>query len=233
VKVTFRCLPELEGLLPRPIPAKRGLPQWLKDMAMTAPAPEFGGSVKTVKKCPPFLDAMQAGFLMPLPCDLRVADRVFEWAWQELPPFPRHTPRAPLSFHLASQVAGSPLYPEDSLVLKFQNLWTMETEPGWALLVTHPINRSDLPFQALTGLVDTDSYKDNYVHFPALWIDPAFEGVLPRGTPVAQCVPVRREAVELAFEPLDDTHLARLVEAQQGIAEAEGSYKSRFRVGRG
>jgi hypothetical protein len=233
VKVTFRCLPELEGLLPRPFPARRGLPQWLKDMALSAPSPEFGGSVKTVKKCPPFLDAMQAGFLMPLPCDITVEDGQFEWDWRDLPPFPRHTPRSPLSFHLASQVTDSPLHPGESLVLKFQNLWTIETEPGWALLVTHPINRPDLPFQTLTGLVDTDSYKDNYVHFPALWTDPGFRGVLPRGTPVAQCVPLRREALELAFEPLDGAHLERLVDAQEGIADTTGSYKGRFRVGRG
>ena len=230
MKVTFRCLPELEGILPRPIPARRGLPQWLKDMPMGADSPDADTHVKTVKKCPPFLDAMQSGFLVPLPCDIEVRDGVFEWDWRELPSFPRHTPRSPLGFHVAAQVADTPLFAEDTVFIKFQNLWTIETEPGYSLLVTHPINRLDLPFRSLTGLVDSDSYKDSYVHFPAAWIDPDFSGRLPRGTPVAQCLPVRRESLELDFEPLAGAALERLIETQDAIATPEGAYKTRFRV---
>ena len=230
MKVTFRCLPELEGLLPRPIPARRGLPQWLKDMPMAAHSPDAETTVKTVKKCPPFLDAMQSGFLIPLPCDIEVRDGAFEWDWRELPSFPRHTPRSPLSFHVAAQVVDTPLFAEDTIFIKFQNLWTIETEPGYSLLVSHPVNRLDLPFRSLTGLVDSDRYKDSYVHFPAAWTDPTFSGRLPKGTPVAQCLPVRRDQLELAFEPLAGAALERLIETQNAIATPEGTYKSRFRV---
>ena len=168
MKVTFRCLPELEGLLPRPIPARRGLPQWLKDMPMAAHSPDAETTVKTVKKCPPFLDAMQSGFLIPLPCDIEVRDGAFEWDWRELPSFPRHTPRSPLSFHVAAQVVDTPLFAEDTIFIKFQNLWTIETEPGYSLLVSHPVNRLDLPFRSLTGLVDSDDFGSFAVLVSAL-----------------------------------------------------------------
>ena len=231
MKVTFRCLPELEPILPKPLPAKRGLPDWLKRMPLEAHAEVFDGEVKTVKRCPPFLDAMSAGFLVLLPCDIRFEDGCLEWDWRELPAsLPRHTPRSPLTFHVAAQLATTPLYLEDSLAIKFMNLWTMQTEPGYSLLITHPLNRLDLPFRSLTGLVDTDRYKDNYVHFPAVWTDPDFTGVLPKGTPVAQCLPVKRSELEIAFEPLDEAASARLGQTQQEVVTPEGAYRKQFRV---
>src|SRR5258707_12120938 len=58
-----------------------------------------------------------------------------------------------------------------------------------SLLFTHPVNRSDLPFTALTGLVACDTFFDTPLHFPAYWHDADFNGVLPKGTPVVQCLP--------------------------------------------
>ena len=52
------------------------------------------------------------------------------------------------------------------------------------------VNRFDLPFTTLTGLVHCGRYHDNWIHFPAHWRDANFSGVLPKGTPVAQCMPV-------------------------------------------
>jgi len=174
---------------------------------------------------------MSCGFLMPLPCEVHYADGCFEWDWSALPPaLPRHTARSPLSFHVGAQLAGTPLFEADVLAIKFMNPWIVETEPGVSLLVTHPINRPDLPFRTVTGLVDTDRYVDNYVHFPALWVDRTFSGVLAQGTPVAQCVPVRRSALELAFEPLDAAAQARLATTQQEVVTPEGAYRRRFRA---
>ncbi|MCG8461128.1 MAG: hypothetical protein MI919_32995, partial [Holophagales bacterium] len=88
---------------------------------------------------------------------------------------------------MSEQAAGSPLSDADTVIVKFNNFWTIECPSGWSLLVTHPVNREDLPFRTLTGLVDADRYGDAFIHFPARWSDPDFTGLLPRGTPVAQC----------------------------------------------
>ena len=230
MRITFRCLPALEPVLPKPMPAKRGLPDWLRRMPMTATTDDYETEVKTVKQCPPFVDAMAFGFLMPLPCDLHYGKGVFDWRWDDLPPgLPRHTPRAPVSFHVNAQVLETPLFEEDRLLIKFQNFWTMEVDAGYSLLICHPINRPDLPFRALTGLVDADRYKDNYVHFPAAWVDDDFEGTVPRGTPVAQCIPVPRQGFELDFQQLDDAAEARLATVQEEIFQPGGSYRQRFR----
>ncbi len=231
MQVTFRCLPELESILPKPIPARRGLPDWLKRMPKRAADGEFDETVKTVKQCAPFLDAMSAGFLMLLPCDLRFTDGSFEWDWRELPPrMPRHTPRSPLSFHVGAQLVDTPLHEPDSLAIKFHNHWTIATEPGVSLLFIHPVNRPDLPFRALSGLVATDRYVDNYVHFPAVWVEPGFSGVLPKGTPVAQCIPVRRGDLDMVFAPLDAEAQANLGATQWEIATLKGAYRRKYRA---
>ena len=136
---------------------------------------------------------MTSGFLMPLVADLKVENGEFSWD-REVPRGALNCyPRSPIDFHDNLQVAGTPLYDEDRFIIKFNNFWTIELPPGYSLLVTHPINRHDLPFHTLTGLVDADRYVDNFVHFPARWCDPDFNGVLPAGTPVAQCLPVKRD----------------------------------------
>ena len=65
-----------------------------------------GREVRTVKQCPPFVDAMRHGFVMRLPCDVAVAGGKFSWDW-DLPPLAGETqPRSPLSFHVARASRG-------------------------------------------------------------------------------------------------------------------------------
>ena len=101
---------------------------------------------------------------------------------------------------------------------------------GYSLFITHPVNRGDLPFVTLTGMVDSDLYKDNFVNFPAKWSDPTFSGVLPKGTPVAQCVPVKRENWNASFETITGDAVARLRETANAVGAEPGAYRRHFRV---
>ena len=58
--IVFRCDPRIDHILPRPVPARRGLPEWLRSMPMAAFSDPQGTDVRTVKQCPPFVDAMSA-----------------------------------------------------------------------------------------------------------------------------------------------------------------------------
>ena len=42
MKVVFRCPPELQGLIPEPVTARRGLPDWLKGMPSQVHSEELG-----------------------------------------------------------------------------------------------------------------------------------------------------------------------------------------------
>lgn len=217
-------------MLPPPIAAVRGLPDWFKAMPQKAISSVSRDAQFTVKKCPPFIDAMTYGFLMPLVADLRVENGAFAWD-REVPGGALTSyPRSPIDFHDASQVAGTPFFEDDRFVLKFNNFWTIELPPGYSLLVTHPFNRADLPFVTLTGLIDADLYRDNFIHFPAHWRDANFNGVLPKGTPVAQCVPIKRETFEPVFEQITGEAAKRLHDTASAVSREQGVYRRQFRA---
>lgn len=228
-RLTFRCPAALAGLTPPPVPAAQGLPNWLRTMPQRAFSAIAGGEDDTLKRCPPFVDAMTSGFLMPLICDVRVENGEFAWD-ADLPLLQNAAlPRSPMSLHDPGQAAGSPLAKEDRVLVKFHNHWTIEAPDGWSVLFTHPLNRFDLPFETLTGLVDCDRYSETWIQFPAVWRDEGFSGVLERGTPVAQCIPVRRESWTAAVEAMSDGQLKRAEDLAVEIGGEAGIYRRRFR----
>ncbi len=226
----FRCPPELEGKLPPPVPATLGLPDWLKAMPTQAFNAINMREEDTVKRCPPFVDAMTSGFLIPLICDVRIENGEITWDNDILPGGVLDFPRSPIGFHDVSQATGSPLYAADRFILKFHNLWTIEAPEGYSLLFTHPLNRFDLPFTTLSGLVDCDRYHDNWIHFAAHWHDVNFSGVLPKGTPVAQCVPIRRENWSLETATLTAEESQRVHDLTKAINRQPGYYRRQFRA---
>jgi hypothetical protein len=226
----FRCPAELEGRLPPPVPATLGLPNWLKTMPQQAYNALNMREQDTVKRCPPFVDAMTSGFLLPLICDLTVENGSIRWE-NEIPPGGAlDFPRSPIGFHDSSQVMGSPLFEPDRLLIKFNNLWTIEAPEGYAVLFTHPFNRFDLPFTTLSGLVDCDRYRDSWIHFPAHWHDKNFSGVLPKGTPVAQCMAVKRESWVADTAPLTADETQQVHELTTTINRESGLYRRQFRA---
>ena len=233
MKIRFRCDPALLGHIPPPVPARAALPDWLRAMPATAASELHGGPVRTVKQCPPFVDAMAHGFIVPLPCDVRVAGGRLSWDWDlPSPSIPAH-PRSPLSFHAPAQVAGSPFHQDGCAIVKFNSFWTVALPPGWSLFATHPANREDLPFRLLTGLVDADRFTAVGILFPAQWKDPGFEGMLPRGTPVAQCFPVPREPLDLDVGALDPVGAELYAATAHALLSAPGTYRRRHRARRG
>jgi hypothetical protein len=227
--LTFRCPKELEGLLPPPVPAIAGLPAWFKAMPPQAFNPVLSRDHDTVKRCPPFIDAMTTGFLIPLICDLKIENGEFTWD-HDLPPGGESGfVRSPIGFHDASQVTGTPLFDADRYIIKFHNLWTIEAPEGYSLLFTHPVNRFDLPFTTLTGLVDCDHYHDAWVHFPANWHDANFNGVLPKGTPVAQCFPIKRETWVARTAVFTEEETQQAHDLTNEIFREKGTYRRHFR----
>jgi hypothetical protein len=229
VKLTFRCDPAHEALLPKPAPARGGLPSWLKAMPAELWSETAGTDIRTVKQCPPFIDAMSMGVLMPLLADLTVSGGEFSWN-SALPVVEgRDVIRSPLGVHVPEQARGAPFADPDQFILKFMNPWSIAAPEGWSIFFTHPVNRLDLPFRTLTGLVDCDAFGLGLVHFPALWIDKGFEGTLPKGTPVAQAIPVRRETLDLDIAALDPAAVAQQQALRQALQSEPGVYRKRFR----
>jgi antitoxin (DNA-binding transcriptional repressor) of toxin-antitoxin stability system len=202
---------------PPPLLAKSALPDWIKQIAVDAPNPgRPGARIPTVKQCPPFLEAMACGYVIPLPTDVtltRHADgRVaYTAAWKAV------DTQHPL------QYAGSPF--EASPIVKFINPWTVRTAPGYSTLFLHPLNQFGLPVQVLSGLVETDTYY-RPVHFPSVCtMSPGTTVTLPRGTPIAQVIPIRREDWRSSVGAPDRAARQRI--EQEMSADRHNFYKAR------
>jgi hypothetical protein len=233
MKLALRCLPELLGHVPEPVPARASLPDWLRALPSMVVSETLGGvEVRGMKQCPPLVDALSLGVMFRLAADVEVADGTLSWDWDPPLDAAATETRSPVGAHVPEQASGAPFGLEPGqFIVKFTNFWTVEAPDGVSLLFTHPLNREDLPFRTLAGLVDCDRFRDGYVHFPALWTDPGFSGRLAAGTPVAQAFPIRREALELSVAAMTDAERARHRAVQEGLQSSPGLYRKEFRAG--
>src|SRR5688572_25063807 len=128
IPIEFLAMEENLQKLPRPHPANREVPEWLKQMPMDRSNLQV--TEGTVKRCPPFLEAMTAGYIIPVPCDCKFEIDAFGRVQAE-------SKYQLLSSHEYMQYQGAPF--EKTLVLKFRNPWIVRTPPGYSCLFIAPI----------------------------------------------------------------------------------------------
>ena len=81
----------------------------------------------------------------------------------------------------------------------FHPAWIPELPKGWSMLYITPFNRLDLPFQMLSGVVDNDAFtqSEEGSNMP-FYIKKSFSGIIPKGTPIVQMIPIKRESWQSA-----------------------------------
>lgn len=175
-----------------PMPAKGNIPDYYKKFPRyhNGDEPQMGSNLKaksgansSLKHCMPYLDAMTGGYHYPLWCDLYVKNvrGIPQINWRpDLPPlFEREVEHLPTPVgHYNAHFA-------------WHMWWGLKTPPGYSSLITHPLNRPDLPFTSVSGIMDTDKYTSpGNVSFH---IKQDFEGIIPAGTPFIQVIPIKRD----------------------------------------
>ena len=189
--IEFLCRPEDEGVIAAPVPAKSVLPAWFRHLpGIDEARVSATNNGLTVKRCLPFVDAMGAGWIIPLAAAVRLeiseGGQTVTAGWE----FDREL----VSNHGSFQIAGSPYDPHPPM--KFHNLWTIRTPQGWSCLFLPPVNRPNGVIEVLSGLVDTDAYRSP-VNFPFVATAPDGVYTLKKGTPLVQVIPFRRADVAL------------------------------------
>lgn len=190
-----------EMFLP-PEPAYKKIPQWYRDLAKhftsndlknLNPVNDRGGDGSNVstKLCLPFQDAMSLGYMYCLEGDLKV----------ELDLNGKPTLSWGEEFMLMDKRPNVDLaIPDDCHPIHFgvKMNWFYESPVGYSLLMTMPLNRPDLPFWTPSGIVDSDIW--GLPAFLPLFIKRNFEGIIPKGTPIAQMIPIKRESWSLNID---------------------------------
>ena len=192
MNITFTNTIDFDGV-EKPKPASQIIPDWYKDAesyigGQKKPSGN-GGTMATVKRCMPVFDAITAGYIITLPADVYVSikdgQQYFEWSDYNL-----------VQFHPVDQAPNHPAH-NGQPYPKFMNPWAIKTPKGYSTLFVQPFHRSAV-FTILPGVVDTDEYFSP-VNFPFVINDVTFEGLIPKGTPIAQVIPFKRESWKMNF----------------------------------
>lgn len=219
MKIIFTNTTNAELDLPKP--ASRLIPNWYKEiesyMSGERKPTENGDTSATVKRCMPVFDAITAGYIIESPADVYVSikdgQQWFQWSDFGL-----------ISFHPIEQAPNHPLrkpfaYP------KWTNPWSITTPGGYSTLFVQPFHRESV-FTILPGIVDTDQYTSP-VNFPFVINDPAFQGLIPKGTPIAQVIPIKRDSWNMQLGKQEDLeHQSKVTKKLQ--SKFFDRYKSMF-----
>jgi hypothetical protein len=182
-----------------PVPASKCVPKWYKDLSLWVDQDlkDFKIENKTVKACPPFLDSLSSGYIYKLPVDIefiKTASGVdVRWLLPGDNVISNHNPRQ---------------FSKDGLsvcsfegIFKWQFPFTIKTPPGYSVLFTHPLNRYDLPFLTLSGIVECDVYPER-INFPFQLLNFKEDRLLiESGTPLVQMIPIKRDSWDHEKKP--------------------------------
>ena len=160
------------------------VPQWYKESQRWLNGVDNG--TPGVKQCVPFLDALTTGYYMALAQDLYVEQTPEgpSVRWAGMP--------APVNNRPPGQTGRMPAPSGYSLEHTiFQTQAAVKLPDGYSAIFTHPLNRYDLPFITLSGVVD-GPFVVHGGNIP-FHIKDGFEGVIPKGTPIIQIIPFKRE----------------------------------------
>lgn len=171
-----------------PKPASQYVPEWYKKLDSYYGGEKkpdgTGNTTATAKRCMPVFDAITAGYIITLPADVFVSQRngqpYFEWSSYNL-----------VQFHPTVQAPEHPNRNGHESYPKWINPWAIKTPKGYSTLFVQPFHRKSV-FTILPGIVDTDEYSAA-VNFPFVLNDIKFEGLIPKGTPIAQVIPIKRD----------------------------------------
>lgn len=213
--------------LTAPEPAVRHVPEWYKSLSKfnksnkdvtLDPQNNLGtdGAQVSTKMCMPFLDATTAGYMYVLEDDLYV----------DLDEQGRPTLSWRGDVMLADKRPIIDIVVPDNchpIHYGWRMNWYYETPPGHSVLITHPMNRYDLPFYVQSGIVESDIW--GLPVFIAFFLKRNFRGVIPKGTPIMQIIPFKRDSWELEVIDTDEELDKHELKAENRRSRLYGYYK--------
>jgi hypothetical protein len=229
-KIIFNANEKYANLFNNFEPAVKSIPEWYKNSPQ-----QMYENAKTIlhknnrsmtnstyKKCTPFLDALSSGYMIKLSADVEVSIN-------EKTGFPNVEWRSPereiVGLHSLNQVAGLESTDEFyTTPMKFSNDMSVMVPSGYSVLYTHPLNRIDLPFQCLSGIVDADKYPLP-VSFP-FFLKKGFTGIIEKGTPIIQLIPFKREDWISETKDYDETE--SFLSRENFMSVINRSYKTQW-----
>ena len=202
VKIQFYPVDENAHLFAEPPqPAsKTNVPDWFKQ----TPKHQFGHKEfdvldgrhnLTVRSCLPLFEGFTSGYTMTLHRDIVVKydeeNNIHQIHWIEQGGrSPSPVTNRPEYEITSEHKLLPPIEGYNPMQFNWMPFWSVKTPPGYSCLFTHPMNRTDLPFYTLGGVIDTDKWGDAGNH--PFMLKQGWSGVIEKGTPMFQFIPFKR-----------------------------------------
>ena len=195
MEFTFReNKPNLQDIVPPPVASKTTVPDWYKEIRPNKESPNL-------KSCIPFLDALIGGYTQVTWADIDVV------AGTDAPKISVTSSVSILSRREAPSVPTTDDY------YKIEFVWLRQWIPllpeGYSVLLTHPLNRLDLPFTTLSAVIDLDVALPHPLGRIPFYLNKNFTGTIPAGTPMFQMFPIRRENWETVIKDFNPDLVAK------------------------
>ena len=228
----------VQEIVPMPKPAKFYLPDWYKESGSFFNSEsnsytnnlffkEPGKPTTTVKTCMPFLDTLVSGYIQETWCDIFIERKNNEILFHYSMVVDEENPI--MSTRPAVILAKIPVPPgfDRDVFFHWSRVWNPILPKGYSALVTHPFNRDDLPFRCVSGIIDSDKYfASGKVGF---FIKEGFSGLIPKGTPMYQIIPIKRESWKSEQIKLKDKTLNKITQQVFNINSFfSGGYKKMY-----
>ena len=209
------------------LPASDFVPEWYRKSNSVIPGSfselvinNTTATTATYKRCTPFFDALTSGYMAFLTTDVEVIEK------SNGDPYLMHRSKRTIVTDHSTQQWDGLVPPEGyaTVLLKWHSQISLQTPKGYSLLFLNPVNRFDLPFQTVTGIVDTDKF-DLPVHFP-FFIRDGFTGIIKKGTPITQIIPIKRDSWIREEQKFDSIKTATKYE--KFFSTIKRSYKTNY-----
>lgn len=198
---------EVGDLMDPPVPSRVGnIVDWHKNANKYSDGSKnvsytIQGNNLTVKSCMPMVDAFTSGYVHLTPFDIEIirSENGINIKWPssliDIDPPIAIRPKEIENSNMPK------IFGYDPLSFSWTTYWNAKTPPGYSCILTHPLNRPDLPFYSFSGVIDTDSWNLAGLH-PFL-LKEGWEGIIPAGTPMFQVIPFKRDNWESAKKDFD------------------------------
>jgi hypothetical protein len=223
--IEFLCYKQDYGVIAEPVPARKILPQWFKDLP-----PKIDRKDKiensTIKRCMPVLDALTAGWIITLAADVEFITNGDATGVQTKSNFYRQM----IDVHTNEQVAGHPELPKPPF--KWRNYWAIKLPLGYSMLFMPPLNRYEPRFECFSGIVD-DTYMGQgaleFINFPFFFKQTNYTGIIRKGTPLVQCIPIKRESIDHKVDILSQTDEELIEHTRRRRSTHDSMYRDELR----
>ena len=187
----------LHNHYPKILPAKKYVPDWYKEAIKYSEK-----SIKRLpqdlgfKSCQVFSDTFTTGYMMVTPVDIAVEQT-------EMGPSVSWSSSVETYVGLREHLEENKTLPTPSGCHSNHFVWLIKSgfklPKGYSALLCAPLNRHDIPFVTLSGILDGD-FTLHPGNIPVFFKE-GFEGVIPAGTPFLQVIPFKQDSWTSKYDP--------------------------------